>query len=60
MTVKELKEKLEQFSEDCFVMIPDPNWRPNKNYPYIYATSVTQGTNELDGCVIIDDYVEEE
>ena len=60
MTVKELKEKLEQFPENCFVMIPDPDWRPSKSCPYVHATSVARGANEMDGVVIIDDYVEDE
>ena len=61
MTVKELKKKLEQFPENCVVMIPDPNWTPDKRWtPYVHATSVTIGINEEDGCVFISDYVEDE
>ena len=59
MTVKELKEKLEQFPENCAVLIPDPEWRPGKSCPYVHVTSVA-GVNEMDGCVIIDDYVEDD
>ena len=61
MTVKELKEKLAQFDDNLIVMIPDPNWTPDKNwFPYVCATSVARGVNEEDGCLFIDDYVEEE
>jgi len=61
MTVKELKEKLELFDDRLIVMIPDANWTPDKNWlPYITATSVARGVNESDGCVFIDDYVEED
>lgn len=60
MTVKELKERLEQFPENCFVMILDPEWHPSKSCPYIHVTSVARGVNEMDGCVIIDDYVEDD
>ena len=60
MTVKELKEKLAQFPEDCEVLIPNAGWHPFSIDPVmIPATSVTQGFNELDGCVLIDDYVED-
>ena len=60
MTVKELKEKLDQFPENCVVLIPDTRWIPSKNWlPYTRATSITIGINELDGCVIIDDYEED-
>lgn len=61
MTVKELKEKLEQFPDNYVVMIPDPDWCPGKSWwPYIHATHVSQEINEMDGCVIIDDYVEDD
>ena len=60
MTVRELIEKLEQFPENCVVMIPDPDWSPSKSCPYIHATSAARGVNEMDGVVIIDDYVEDE
>ena len=60
MTVRELIEKLEQFPENCVVMIPNPDWRPSMNCPYIHATSAARGVNEMDGCVIIDDYAEDD
>lgn len=61
MTVKELKEKLEQFDDSLIVLIPNAGWHPYSMMPLeIPATSVSRGVNELDGCVIIDDYVEDE
>ena len=60
MTVRELIEKLEQFRQDLEVMIPDPEWRPSKSCPYVHITNVAQGVNEMDGVVIIDDYVEDD
>jgi hypothetical protein len=61
MTVKELKEKLEQFPENCVVMIPNENlYRDFIPKLYVVATNVARCVNELDGCVIIDDYVEDE
>ena len=61
MTVKELKEKLEKFDDYLIVMIPDANWTPDKSwFPCVCATSVTKGVNEFDGCIFIDDYVEDE
>jgi hypothetical protein len=61
MTVKELKERLEQFPENCVVLIPNCGWHPYSiDPPEIPAKSVTRGVNELDGCVIIDDYEEED
>ena len=55
MTVKELKEKLTQFPEDCVVLIPS-----NNAFIYTRAENVSMGFNEMDGCVIIDEYAEEE
>jgi hypothetical protein len=53
MTVKEPKEKLEQFPENCMALIPG-------HERYVHATHVGIGFNEMDGIVIIDDYVEDE
>ncbi len=53
MTVRELIEKLEQFPENCVVLIPGDG-------RYIHATNVAIAFNEMDSCVIIDDYVEDE
>ena len=61
MTVRELKEKLEQFDDDLIVMIPDANWTPDKSwFPFVCATGVARGVNEDDGCLFIDDYMEDE
>lgn len=61
MTVKELKEKLEQFDDDLIVMIPNMNWTPfNNQFECVMATNVSQGFNEADGCIFLDDYIEEE
>ena len=62
MTVRELKEKLEQFPENCVVLInaDEETRRCRDGFPYTEATCVGKGFNELDGCVIIDDYVEED
>ena len=61
MTVRELKEKLNEFDDNLTVLIPNAGWHPYSiDPPEIPATSVSRGFNELDGCVIIDDYVEDE
>ena len=60
MTVRELKQKLEQFPENCVVMIPDPVWTPDKGWPYVHVKNVARGVNELDGCVFIDEYTEDD
>ena len=61
MTVKELKEKLDQFLDNCMVKIQDNNWTPDKSLaPYVHATNVTISLNEEDGCVFISDYVEDD
>lgn len=61
MTVKELKEKLEQFPENCVVLIPNEHlYRDRNPFWYVHAKHVARGVNEMDGCVIIDDYVEDE
>ena len=61
MTVKELKETLEQFDDNLIVMIPNMDWTPfNNKFQSVPATSITRGVNEMDGCIFIDDYVEED
>ena len=61
MTVKELKEKLNQFNDNLIVMIPNMDWTPfNNQFECVTATSVTQGANEFDGVVFIDNYTEED
>lgn len=60
MTVKELKEKLEQFEDNLIVMIPnnDLHYSPIPIW-YVPADNIVQGCNEADGCVFIDAYEEE-
>lgn len=61
MTVKELKEKLEQFPENRIVMIPNANWNPDGHTPsHVPVTNVAIGCNEADGCVFLDEYEEDE
>lgn len=61
MTVKELKEKLEQFPESDIVLIPNPNWNPYGRIPSdVPVTLVIKGGNEYDGCVFLDCYEEDE
>ena len=61
MTVKELKEKLNQFDDHLIVMIPNMSWSPfNNQLEFVPAIGVAQGINEFDGVLFIDDYVEEE
>ena len=54
MTVKELKAKLNQFHDSCIVMMPKVEGG------MIQVSNVTQGVNELDGIVLIDDYAEDD
>lgn len=56
MTVKELKDKLNQFPDYLIVMIP------NEENPIGYAPTenVARGCNEADGCLFIDDYTEDD
>jgi hypothetical protein len=57
MTVKELKEELDKFDDSLRVYTPTVD----KRIPYYYEISnVSQGVNEMDGMLILDDYVEEE
>ena len=61
MTVRELKERLEQFPENCVVLIPNVSWNPYGRTPsHVPATNVSIGCNEFDGCVFLDEYEEDE
>ena len=60
MTVKELKEKLEQFDDSLLVMIPNKYWKEPCQSFAVPARNVSQGVNELDGCLFIDEYEEDE
>lgn len=52
MTVKELKEVLNNFDDDLLVKFPYPL--------YVDCTDVFQGINGMDGCVMLDNYSEDE
>ena len=56
MTVKELKEKLNKFDDNLIVMIPSIE----NPIGYTSARNVVKGFNEADGCLFIDDYVEQD
>lgn len=61
MTVKELKEALNQFNENFTVLIPKSGFEDSRSiFPYTSRLNISQGFNELDCAVIIDDYEEEE
>jgi hypothetical protein len=64
MTVKELKEALNRFDDNLLVLMPLPQTiiydQLTFPYPYAHITNVTQGVNELDGCVFLDDYEEDD
>ena len=61
MTVKELKEKLNQFPDHLVVMIPNAGWHPYSMMPpEIPATNVCRGVNEFDGCLFIDECEEDD
>lgn len=62
MTVKELKEKLNLFHDNCIVCVPNVDFIPGAkgSLPYSVAQNIAQGVNELDGIVFIDDYVEDD
>lgn len=60
MTVKELKEELNKFSNNCSVFIENPNYFSKLNEPpYIEVTHISQGFNELDTMIILDNYEED-
>lgn len=56
MTVKELKEKINQFPDNLIVMIPNSNLHKFKDpiWWYVPVISVARGCNESDGFVYID------
>lgn len=62
MTVKELREMLNKFHDNCIVVVPNIDYDPNQSgsLQWTVALNVTQGCNELDGIVFIDDYVEDD
>lgn len=55
MTVRELKEKLNQFNDNFIVMIPNGEFYSGDSlFECVAATNVYQGFNEFDGCVFIE------
>lgn len=61
MTVKEFKEALSQFNDKFTVIMPKSGFEhSNSLFPYTSRINISQGINELDCAVIIDDYEEEE
>ena len=60
MTVKELKEQLNQFPDHLIVMMPNRYWDdPCQKYDVV-AKSVSRGINEFDGGLFIDVYEEDD
>lgn len=57
MTVKELKEKLEKFDDDLVVMIPR-SWFTVNGFSKLH--NISQGVNELDNCLLLDNCDEDE
>ena len=53
MTVKELKEKLNQFDDRLIVIAIDSAGE------YFHVLNVSQGFNEADGCLFLDGYEDE-
>ena len=60
MTVKELKELLNKFDDNLTIMIPNRYWEEACQPHEVPARNVAQGVNGFDGCLFIDDYVEED
>lgn len=58
MTVKELKDKLNKFDDHLIVCIPDENKKGL--FPWSTEINLAQGVNEADGCLFIDNFVEED
>jgi len=52
MTVKQLKETLDRFDDDLSVFIANGEG-------YGRLTGISQGVNEADGCLFLDDYEED-
>lgn len=60
MTVKELKEKLNQFDDNCIVVVPKIDWDKYGLLDYEVAENVAIGINEFDNVVFIDGSMEDE
>ena len=60
MTVKEFKEALSQFNDNFTVLMPKRGFEDSRSiFPYASRINISQGFNELDCAVIIDDDEEE-
>ena len=55
MTVKGLKEELNKFDDNLLVLLPS-----GEEHRFIICTHAALGVNEMDGCVILDNYKEDE
>lgn len=61
MTVKELKEKLNNFPDHCRIFIPNPEYLAILDgSPYVKLTHISRGLNELDDIIILDNYEEDD
>lgn len=65
MTVKQLREVLKSFPDNCLVMFPHPDQflvveNDEFVFQYIPVDSVSQGVNELDGVVFIEGCAEDD
>ncbi len=53
MTVRELKEELNKYNDNLRVFVPTVDGKT----PYYYEIlNVSQGVNEMDGMLVLDDY----
>ena len=57
MTVKELREQLSHFNDNLMVMIPKADKADNYKFEYRTVHSISQGVNELDGMLFLEDIV---
>lgn len=61
MTVKELREKLQQFDDNLIIMVPNKDYYlENPAFPDVVAKHVSQGVNEADGVIFIEGAWEED
>ena len=56
MTVKELKEAIQNIDDDLYVMIPTTD----NAMGYLPLNHISVGVNEADGCVFLDCVFEED
>ena len=60
MTVKELKEKLNQFDDNLIVVIPNKEYYSGDSLFYwTPLLNISQGINEWDDSLFLDDYIEQ-